>query len=66
MPVLSRALDALLRGQESDPFKWLGAHLDRARGRVVVRLFRPGVASADLLVRHPGDTTLPMTRHDGV
>ena len=31
MPVLSRALDALLRGQESDPFKWLGAHLDHAR-----------------------------------
>ena len=65
MPAVSPDLEALLRGQESDPFRWLGAHLDRASGRVVVRLFRPGVVSADLLLRHPAETTLPMARrHD--
>ena len=62
MPALSPDLDALLRGQESDPFKWLGAHLDRASGRVVVRLFRPGAVSAELLLRHPAEAMLPMTR----
>jgi 1,4-alpha-glucan branching enzyme len=62
MAVMSPDLGALLRGQESDPFRWLGPHLDRDRGRVVVRLFRPGAASADLLLRHPAEMTLPMTR----
>jgi len=62
MPAVSPDLNALLRGQEADPFKWLGPHLDRDRQRLVVRLFRPGAASVELLLRHPRELTLPMTR----
>ena len=62
MPAVSPDLNALLRGQEADPFKWLGPHLDRDRQRVVVRFLRPGVASVELLLRHPRELTLPMTR----
>ena len=62
MAVLSSDLTALVRGQEADPFKWLGAHVDDRRGRVVVRLLRPGAESADLLLRHPFEARLPMAR----
>jgi 1,4-alpha-glucan branching enzyme len=62
MAVLSPDLTALVRGQEADPFKWLGAHVDGRSGRVVVRLLRPGVESADLLLRHPHEARLPMAR----
>ena len=62
MPAVSPDLNALLRGQEADPFKWLGPHLDRDRQRVVVRFLRPGAASVELLLRHPRELTLPMTR----
>ena len=62
MPAVSPDLNALLRGQEADPFKWLGPHLDRDRQRVVVRFLRPRAASVELLLRHPRELTLPMTR----
>ncbi len=56
-------LDALARGQQADPFRLLGPHLDN--GRVVIRALQPGAAGVELHVSHPIDARVPMTRlHD--
>ena len=59
MPLLPD-LDALARGQEADPFRFLGPHLEN--GRVVVRTLQPVAAEVELRISHPHDARVPMTR----
>jgi len=59
---LSPDLDALVRGQHSDPFRLLGPHVDAVGGPLRIRYFRPGVTSVQLQLRHPAQVTLAMTR----
>src|SRR6188508_288921 len=54
-------LDSLIRGQHGDPFRLLGAHV-APDGGVVVRALRPGARGVTLLLRHPDDARVPMTR----
>ena len=54
-------LDSLIRGQHGDPFSLLGAHV-APDGGVVVRALRPGARAVTLLLRHPHDARVPMTR----
>jgi 1,4-alpha-glucan branching enzyme len=62
MTRLSPDLDALARGQHADPFRFLGAHLDAERGVVLLRFLRPGAERVDVLLRHPVQAVVPMTR----
>ena len=58
---LSVDLDALIRGQHGDPFRLLGAHV-APDGGVLVRAMRPGAHAMALLLRHPHEARVPMTR----
>jgi 1,4-alpha-glucan branching enzyme len=62
MATLTPDLDALVRGQQPDPFSLLGPHLDNFRSQVVVRAFIPGAAAIDLHLTYPSDARIPMTR----
>lgn len=53
-PSLCDRLSAILRGDESDPFSYLGMHRD-ADGALVVRGFYPTASAVTVLDRESGD-----------
>src|SRR4029079_18434623 len=58
---LAPDLVSLIRGQHGDPFRLLGAHV-APDGGVVVRALQPGARAVTLLLRHPLEARVPMTR----
>ena len=58
---LDLAIEALAAGRHSDPFRLLGPHRDE-HGAVVVRVLQPAAREVTLLVTHPHQAAVPMTR----
>ena len=57
---LQRRIEALVRGEESDPFALLGMH--RSEGGLVVRAFRPRADTLELVDERSGDAVAPFER----
>jgi 1,4-alpha-glucan branching enzyme len=57
---LERRIDALVRGDERDPFSLLGMH--RSDGALVVRAFRPRAEALDLVDARSGDVVAAFER----
>ena len=60
MTSLLRRIEALVRGEESDPFALLGMH--RSETGLVVRAFRPRADSLELVDERSGDTLAAFER----
>ena len=60
---LDLAIEALAAGRHADPFRLLGPHRDQ-HGAVVVRVLQPAAREVTLLVTHPRDAAIPMSRRN--
>ncbi|GGL63041.1 1,4-alpha-glucan branching protein GlgB [Wenxinia marina] len=57
-------IEAILRGQQGDPFRWLGMHhLDDGKGPVVVNVFAPDASEVTVLDAK-GKEVAPLTKID--
>jgi 1,4-alpha-glucan branching enzyme len=60
---LDQALDAIAGGRHGDPFSLLGPHV-ADDGQVVVRVLQPAASAVTVVVTHPREASVGMTRRN--